>query len=54
MEAKKRQTEDTGEKSEARIRAQDFILAAIEEGRSPEDILDELSGFYDGDVCDLF
>lgn len=40
--------------AEARARAREFILSAIDEGRSAEDILDELTSFYDGDPCDLF
>lgn len=39
--------------AEARARARAFVLEAIDEGRSPEDILDELTTFFDGDVCDL-
>lgn len=49
-----REQVDEREKSEARIRAQDYILAAIEEGQSPEDILDGLASFYDGDPLELF
>lgn len=49
-----REQVDEREKSETRIRAQDYILAAIEEGQSPEDILDGLASFYDGDLFDLF
>lgn len=40
--------------AEARARARAFVLAAIDEGRSPEDILDELTTFFDGDPTDLF
>ena len=40
--------------AEARARAREFILDAIDEGRSAEDILDELTSFYDGDPTDLF
>ena len=49
-------TEQTADKtaSEARAEARAFILVAIDEGRSAEDILDELTTFYDGDPMELF
>lgn len=53
MDKKTEQTADKTE-SEARAEARAFILAAIDEGRSAEDILDELTTFYDGDPLELF
>lgn len=53
MDKKTEQTADKTE-SEACAEARAFILAAIDEGRSAEDILDELTTFYDGDPLDLF
>lgn len=44
---------DTDEES-PREHARRFILEAIDEGRSAEDILDEVTTFFDGDICDLF
>ena len=47
------QTTDLDE-MEARFQARAYILAAIDEGWPPEDILDGLSSFWDGDPVDLF
>jgi hypothetical protein len=46
--------QDVETEAEARARAREFILSAIDEGRSAIEILDELTTFYDGDPCDLF
>ena len=46
--------QDVETEAEARARAREFILSAIDEGRSAVEILDELTSFYDGDPTDLF
>lgn len=38
---------------EEREDARDFILSGLEAGRSPDEILDELTSFFDGDPTDL-
>ena len=45
--------EETKE-AEEREDARKFILNALADGLSPCEILDELSSFFDGDLCDLF
>ncbi len=49
-----KELEDMKSEAEARAQARRFILDAIDEGRSPIEILDELTTFYDSDPCDLF
>lgn len=39
---------------EERDYARRFVLDNIVAGSEPEDILDGLTSFYDGDPCDLF
>ena len=39
---------------EEREDARDFILSGLDAGRSPDEILDELTSFFDGDPTDLF
>ena len=41
-------------REEIREDARRFILDSLEAGAGPFQILDELSGFYDGDIEDLF
>ncbi len=41
-------------REEIREDARRFILDSLEAGAGPFQILDELAGFYDGDIEDLF
>lgn len=52
--SKKQEEAEEREESEARAEARAFILSAIERGWGAEDILDELTSFFDGDPLDLF
>ena len=47
-------TSDNTENAEARREAREYIMDGIANGDDPWEILDGLSSFWDGDLCDLF